>query len=293
MNKQDSRRFESRRIRRKLFSSLTPNPILFGARSVEFKHKRIIIHHILSENGSLCIFDAMDVEVEKEIIGVDIKKEIVEQNEFPETKRTSTPASVIDVDSTDSESDSNDSDDSEIERILRKKRKLECVLPVGFLDPIGPEERMMIQPKSVVAGNRDYSPSSEASALLPNTEEPLWVVEKAVITPQSSVAVHKSCKQFWKAGDYEGDNAGDFAPDSVGMDHVRVHPRFLHSNATSHKWALGALAELLDNALDEVCNGATYVHVDMLKNKKDKNKMLLVEEEWHTVCSLPPVNAST
>jgi hypothetical protein len=26
---------------------------------------------------------------------------------------------------------------------------------------------------------------------------------------------------------------------SVGMDHVRVHPKFLHSNATSHKWALG------------------------------------------------------
>ncbi|KAL6884603.1 hypothetical protein ACP4OV_010539 [Aristida adscensionis] len=25
-----------------------------------------------------------------------------------------------------------------------------------------------------------------------------------------------------------------------GMDHVRVHPKFLHSNATSHKWALGA-----------------------------------------------------
>lgn len=24
-----------------------------------------------------------------------------------------------------------------------------------------------------------------------------------------------------------------------GMDHVRVHPRFLHSNATSHKWVLG------------------------------------------------------
>lgn len=25
----------------------------------------------------------------------------------------------------------------------------------------------------------------------------------------------------------------------IGMDHVRVHPKFLHSNATSHKWALG------------------------------------------------------
>lgn len=24
-----------------------------------------------------------------------------------------------------------------------------------------------------------------------------------------------------------------------GIDHVRVHPKFLHSNATSHKWALG------------------------------------------------------
>lgn len=34
---------------------------------------------------------------------------------------------------------------------------------------------------------------------------------------------------------------------------VRVHPQFLHANATSHKWALGALAELLDNSLDEVC----------------------------------------
>ncbi|XP_028090680.1 dormancy-associated protein homolog 3-like [Camellia sinensis] len=28
-------------------------------------------------------------------------------------------------------------------------------------------------------------------------------------------------------------------------------PSFLHSNATSHKWASGAIAELLDNAVDE------------------------------------------
>ncbi|KAK8322371.1 hypothetical protein V6Z12_A12G163400 [Gossypium hirsutum] len=62
------------------------------------------------------------------------------------------------------------------------------------------------------------------------------------------------------------------------MDHVRVHPKFLHSNATSHKWALGAFAELLDNALDEACNGATYVSIDMLQNKKDGSKMLVVED---------------
>lgn len=30
-----------------------------------------------------------------------------------------------------------------------------------------------------------------------------------------------------------------FSDSAVGLDHVRVHPKFLHSNATSHKWALG------------------------------------------------------
>uniref|UniRef100_A0A7N1A084 Morc S5 domain-containing protein n=1 Tax=Kalanchoe fedtschenkoi TaxID=63787 RepID=A0A7N1A084_KALFE len=87
------------------------------------------------------------------------------------------------------------------------------------------------------------------------------------------------CKQFWKAGDYEGaPGAGDWNTTSVGMDHVRVHPKFLHSNATSHKWVLGAFAELLDNALDEVCNGATYVNIDTIQNKKDGNQLLLVED---------------
>ncbi|KAF7124389.1 hypothetical protein RHSIM_Rhsim12G0177500 [Rhododendron simsii] len=63
-----------------------------------------------------------------------------------------------------------------------------------------------------------------------------------------------------------------------GMDHVRVHPKFLHSNATSHKWVLGAFAELLDNSLDEVCNGATFVNLDMVENKKDGSRMLLIED---------------
>ncbi|KAM7251450.1 hypothetical protein ACFE04_023333 [Oxalis oulophora] len=93
--------------------------------------------------------------------------------------------------------------------------------------------------------------------------------------------IPSACKQFWKAGDYEGGNIDGRFIDSysaVGMEHVRVHPRFLHSNATSHKWALGAFAELLDNALDEVCYGATYVHVDVVKNRKDGSSMLLIED---------------
>ncbi|MCI20398.1 MORC family CW-type zinc finger protein 3-like, partial [Trifolium medium] len=35
-------------------------------------------------------------------------------------------------------------------------------------------------------------------------------------------------------------------------NYLQVHPLFLHSNATSHKWVFGAIAELLDNAVDEV-----------------------------------------
>ncbi|KAF3591883.1 hypothetical protein DY000_02027273 [Brassica cretica] len=54
-----------------------------------------------------------------------------------------------------------------------------------------------------------------------------------------------SCKQFWKAGDYEGAPGGNWDLSSGGFDHVRVHPKFLHSNATSHKWALGGSIGLL------------------------------------------------
>ncbi|KAJ6934112.1 hypothetical protein NC651_009228 [Populus alba x Populus x berolinensis] len=95
----------------------------------------------------------------------------------------------------------------------------------------------------------------------------------------AAVPVVRGCKQFWKAGDYEGGSVADSSADhSVGMDHVRVHPKFLHSNATSHKWALGAFAELLDNAVDEVGHGATCISIDVLNNSKYFSKMLLVED---------------
>ncbi|KAJ4882926.1 hypothetical protein Rs2_33019 [Raphanus sativus] len=84
-------------------------------------------------------------------------------------------------------------------------------------------------------------------------------------------------RQFWKAGD---DKEDEPVPRYCSNDAaVRVHPQFLHANATSHKWALGALAELLDNSLDEVCNGATYVHVNSATNEKDgKSSILIVED---------------
>ncbi|XP_024397370.1 protein MICRORCHIDIA 7 isoform X2 [Physcomitrium patens] len=89
--------------------------------------------------------------------------------------------------------------------------------------------------------------------------------------------VRIECRQFWKAGDYEGVPANTPQPPG-GIDHVRVHPKFLHSNATSHKWALGAVAEILDNSMDEVKNGATFVNVDMVRNPRDGSPMLYIED---------------
>ncbi|KAL6011706.1 hypothetical protein ACLOJK_002170 [Asimina triloba] len=179
----------------------------------------------------------------------------------------SNPVSVIELSSsssdTDSDDDSLDGADSSCKRSRAstlggddggrfKKRKFgDLLLPLGFLDPLPPDEDMPVLAPE---------PISRAPPALP-------------IPP----AAAQACKQFWKAGDYEGDPVEDSTPVSAGIDHVRVHPKFLHSNATSHKWALGAFAELLDNSLDEICNGATYVKVDLLQNNKDGSKMLLIE----------------
>ncbi|XP_050223463.1 protein MICRORCHIDIA 6 isoform X2 [Mercurialis annua] len=54
---------------------------------------------------------------------------------------------------------------------------------------------------------------------------------------------------------------------------------FLHSNATSHKWAFGAIAELLDNAVDEIQNGATSVIVDKISNPRDGSPALLIQDD--------------
>jgi hypothetical protein len=54
---------------------------------------------------------------------------------------------------------------------------------------------------------------------------------------------------------------------------------FLHSNATSHKWAFGAVAELLDNAVDEIQNGATFVIVDKTSNPRDGSPALLIHDD--------------
>ncbi|OMO98784.1 hypothetical protein COLO4_13698 [Corchorus olitorius] len=116
-----------------------------------------------------------------------------------------------------------------------KKPKVENFgfdLPSGFLAPLPSEH--MTEPLC-------YRLPSVAEAVPVSVKFPVAVVENHQLSK-----VSRGCKQFWKAGDYEGGNAGESAISS-------------------------AFAELLDNALDEV-------FADMLKNQKDNSKMLLVED---------------
>ncbi|CAN1774650.1 Protein MICRORCHIDIA 6 [Linum perenne] len=87
------------------------------------------------------------------------------------------------------------------------------------------------------------------------------------------------CRQFWKAGNYYGDTHCSKATLQNGKNYLHVHPMFLHSNATSHKWAFGAIAELLDNAIDEIKEGATYVIVDKVSNPRDGGSALLIQDD--------------
>uniref|UniRef100_A0A0D9WTN6 Morc S5 domain-containing protein n=1 Tax=Leersia perrieri TaxID=77586 RepID=A0A0D9WTN6_9ORYZ len=83
-------------------------------------------------------------------------------------------------------------------------------------------------------------------------------------------------RQFWKAGEYSV--TAQPTINSI-QNHLRIHPKFLHSNATSHKWAFGAIAELLDNAVDEVNNGATFVKIDKIKSSPFGEYSLVIQDD--------------
>ncbi|CAH8345118.1 unnamed protein product [Eruca vesicaria subsp. sativa] len=87
------------------------------------------------------------------------------------------------------------------------------------------------------------------------------------------------CRSFWKAGEsFVTPNVVSQAAPGM-LEHARVHPKFLHSNATSHKWAFGAIAELLDNAVDEIQNGATFVKIDKIDIAKNNSPALVFQDD--------------
>uniref|UniRef100_A0A0D3F520 Morc S5 domain-containing protein n=1 Tax=Oryza barthii TaxID=65489 RepID=A0A0D3F520_9ORYZ len=96
-----------------------------------------------------------------------------------------------------------------------------------------------------------------AAAVPPGFLDPLPRPSAPPPPPPPPRGRRRVTRQFWNAGDYDG------KPDLLGGDPT------LRS----------AFAELLDNSLDEVANGATYVNIDMLENKKDGTRMVSVEDD--------------
>uniref|UniRef100_A0ACD5WJB6 Uncharacterized protein n=1 Tax=Avena sativa TaxID=4498 RepID=A0ACD5WJB6_AVESA len=92
-------------------------------------------------------------------------------------------------------------------------------------------------------------------------------------------ATARISRKFWSAGDYEASGAKPAQPPRNAGNRMCVHPKFLHSNATSHKWPFGALAELLDNSVDEIKTGATRIVVDKIVDKRNGSPALLVQDD--------------
>ncbi|XP_038686675.1 protein MICRORCHIDIA 6-like isoform X1 [Tripterygium wilfordii] len=119
------------------------------------------------------------------------------------------------------------------------------------------------------------STGQSSSSVLEQGQSP---VDDTGVCSTSSICPAPLCRQFWKAGNYDDGLVSKITLQN-GKNSVHVHPMFLHSNATSHKWAFGAIAELLDNAVDEIQNGATFVLVDKTSNPRDGSPMLLIQDD--------------
>ncbi|KAG2240744.1 hypothetical protein Bca52824_090489 [Brassica carinata] len=116
---------------------------------------------------------------------------------------------------------------------------------------------------------------SSSASLMENRQVPTNAIADTTVTPRETL----ECRSFWKAGDNFA-IPRDVTPTAPGMvEHARVHPKFLHSNATSHKWAFGAIAELLDNAVDEIQNSATFVKIDKIDIAKDNSPALVFQDD--------------
>ncbi|GLU19827.1 hypothetical protein SLE2022_360520 [Rubroshorea leprosula] len=124
-------------------------------------------------------------------------------------------------------------------------------------------------------GPRIASAKKGSSSALPSVQRrPTSVAPTTTTVPTTETL---ECRSFWKAGGYAVSVATRPTVDQGNLEHARVHPKFLHSNATSHKWAFGAIAELLDNAVDEIHHGATFVKVDKIDIVKDNSPALLFQ----------------
>ncbi|GFQ01385.1 morc family cw-type zinc finger protein 3 [Phtheirospermum japonicum] len=115
-------------------------------------------------------------------------------------------------------------------------------------------------------------------SLRSHEEQTSHEAEKSRTKSVSAQEVALNCRHFWKAGNYD-DSIKSKPTCQNGIGYLHIHPKFLHSNATSHKWVFGAVAELLDNSVDEIQNGATFVIVDKTSNPRDGAPALLIQDD--------------
>ncbi|KAL8457872.1 hypothetical protein ACS0TY_035659 [Phlomoides rotata] len=127
---------------------------------------------------------------------------------------------------------------------------------------------------SLIRRNRMLNaPNSGANVL----DQEQLQIDDSRFCSTSSISPAPICRQFWKAGNYD-DRLNPKPIFQNGTSYLRIHPKFLHSNATSHKWAFGAVAELLDNSVDEIQNGATFVSIDKTLNSRNGTPALLIQD---------------
>ncbi|MCD7471881.1 hypothetical protein HAX54_012655 [Datura stramonium] len=132
------------------------------------------------------------------------------------------------------------------------------------------------QKSSSSCGRQDSTATDQSgTTVLDQDQSP---VDDSSLCSTSDLCSAPLSRQFWKAGNYDEGHATKSTL-KKGSSFLHIHPKFLHSNATSHKWAFGALAELLDNAVDEIQNGATFVIVDKIPNPRNGSSALLVQDD--------------
>ncbi|XP_059443512.1 protein MICRORCHIDIA 6-like isoform X1 [Corylus avellana] len=177
------------------------------------------------------------------------------------------------------------SSDDECGHLNVKAVKLEPGIVGGTIQQKENEVQLVKCQKSETQCRRQESEESKSSNSLSTGKSSSRILDRGQsplddtsLPSTSPMCPAPLCRQFWKAGNYD-DGLGSKVSLQNGKNYLHVHPLFLHSNATSHKWAFGAVAELLDNAVDEIQNGATFVLVDKTTNPKDGSPALLIQDD--------------
>ncbi|KAJ1690581.1 hypothetical protein LUZ63_014736 [Rhynchospora breviuscula] len=165
------------------------------------------------------------------------------------------------------------SSDEEEQPRQRQRHSQTDVPDYKFLVPIASVKEEFESPPGI------FNRNGTGRALLAKQEVgELSLSSNGTVSGRALSQAQPICRQFWKSGEYEVQKSAASASQN-GRNRLRINPRFLHSNATSHKWAFGAIAELLDNAIDEVYKGATFVRVDKFVCPRDDNPALLVQDD--------------